>query len=218
MDYRGLVLVVALVGSCTLGLTVSCTAPDPGEITFSERPKSGISSGDPVGTSSSGDVDGGGSSSGGTDGGSSSGGPVTAFSGAPAYAAGAANGSSNNGNHPTGNVGINCQDCHKNGGTAPAWGIAGTVYAAATGAAIVAQAEVRLVGPTGTELSKVYTDALGNFWSDPIPGGIPAGSKIGVRNGTATKLMATALAGDNDGACHRAGCHAAGAQGHVFLN
>jgi hypothetical protein len=217
MDYRALVLVVAVAGSCTLGLTVSCYAPDPGEITFSERPKSGISSGDPVGTSSSGG-DGGGTSSSGGDGGGSSGAPLTAFSGAPAYAAGAANGNSNNGSHATGNVGTNCQDCHKNGGTGPAWGIAGTIYAAPTGAVIVAQAEVRLVGPTGTELAKVYTDALGNFWSDPIAGGIPAGSKIGVRNGTLTKLMSTALAGDNDGACQRAGCHAAGAQGHMFLN
>lgn len=218
MEYRGLLLIVACASASTLGLTLSCNAPDPGEITFVERPRGT----EPVSTSSSsGDPDGGGSSSG-ADGGGSSGGAVTAFTGAPAYATPAAGASSANGNHADGNPGINCMDCHRAGGTAAGnpWGIAGTIYAAPTGAAIVAQAEIRLVDATGKQLASVYTDPVGNFWSDPIAGGIPAGAKVGVRNGTLQKLMATALSGDADGACQRAGCHAtgAGAQGHMYLN
>lgn len=217
MEYRGLLLIVACAAASTLGLTLSCNAPDPGEITFSERQSS--TPAPPSGSSSSGN-DGGGSSSG--DGGGSSGGPVTAFSNAPAYAAPQPGASSANPNHLDGNPGVNCMDCHKAGGTAAnePWGIAGTIYAAPTGAAIVAQAEVRLVDSTGKQLASVYTDPVGNFWSDPITGGIPAGSKVGVRNGTSTKLMGTPLNGDLDGACQRAGCHAtgAGAQGKMFLN
>ena len=71
----------ALVGS-----TSSCSAPDPGQVTFIERPKgqtgdltSGGTSGLPADGGSSGDAGG----EAGVDGGSS-GLPVTAFTGAPA--------------------------------------------------------------------------------------------------------------------------------------
>jgi hypothetical protein len=222
MDYRGVLLTAALLGTGILSLTTSCSAPDPGEVTFMERQRSGTSGDVGGSTSSSTSSTSSTSSSSGDGGGSTSGGPVNAFSNAPAYVATSPSGTSQNSNHQNGNVGLNCQDCHKAGGQAQGfpWAIAGTVYAAATGANIIAQAEVRVVDSTGKEIAKTYTDALGNFWVDAntVPGGIPAGAMVGIRNGTATQLMTTKLTGVGDGACQKADCHASAAQGHIHLN
>jgi hypothetical protein len=225
MDCRGVLLVGLLGGAAVLGATTSCSGPDPGQVTFSERPKGSVV--DTTSGSSSGVVgaDGGSSgSSGAADGGSSSGasgGPGTAFTGAAAFnPAGKALGTSQKSAHPNGGnpAGVDCMTCHIAGGAAPGlrWGIAGTVYTSGAGTAPVAGANVRLVDPTGKELANVYSDALGNFWSDTIVGGIPAGSKVGARNATVTKLMSTSL-GAQDGGCQKTGCHVAGAQGRVYL-
>lgn len=224
MDYRG-VLLIGLVGAAALvGATTSCTAADPGQITFSERPKGQTadltSGGSPVNP-----ADGGATADGGVEAG---GGLVTAFTGAPPFdAAGQANGASTNaqhnfpGNTPITNpAGQNCMDCHKAGGSAAnaIWGVAGTVYNSTAGTTAVAKAEVRVVDASGKELSKVYSDNLGNFWSDTIVGGLPGGAKVGVRNATVTKLMTTALT-TQDASCQKAGCHVVGAAatGRVFL-
>lgn len=227
MDYRSVLLVGMLSGAALVGSATSCSGPDPGQVTFSERPRG--STGDLTSGGTSGaPTDGGGSSSGdaeaGTDGGSS-GLPVTAFTNAPAFnPAGAAVGTSQNGSHPNGGnpAGVNCMDCHGAAGPANSkWGIAGTLYTTAAGTAVhAAKAEVRIVDSKGTELAKVYSDPLGNFWSDTIVGGIPGGSKVGVRNAAGMKLMGLAL-GSTDSGCNgqKAGCHVVGAatQGRVFL-
>ena len=214
MDYRGLVLIAAMSGAGILAVT-SCTAPNPAEITYGE-PR-GVA---PIGTSGSDPGEGGTSSGegGATDGGGEASGPVTAFSGAGAYnAAGAAQGSSNQAaNHPNaGNpAGVDCMSCHgPAGGAGSKWGIAGTVYTDGTGATPVEKAEIRVVDSTGKELALVYSDALGNFWSDTIVGGIPAGAKVGARKG-ATALMSTSLTAA-DSSCNRTGCHVVGGQGRV---
>src|SRR5262249_30734217 len=161
---------VATTGAGVVVMATACSAPDPGQVTFSERQHgsgdttSGGSSGD---TSSSGMASSSGASgTSGTDGGTSgtSGSMVIdAFTPAPAYAAGAANGTSNNASHPNGNqnpAGNNCLDCHKNGGAGTPWVFAGTVYKDVAGAAAVgAGIEVRMVDSTGNEQAKVYTDA-----------------------------------------------------------
>jgi hypothetical protein len=226
MDCRRVLLVGLVGGAAVLGATTSCSGPDPGEVKFSERPNGSVV--DTTSGSSSGVVapDGGSSGSSGTaDAGSSSGasgGPATAFTGAAAFnPAGKALGSSQKpGPHPNGGdpAGVDCMTCHIAGGTASGlrWGIAGTVYTTGAGTTPVAGANVRLVDPAGKELANVYSDALGNFWSDTIVGGIPAGSKVGARNATVTKLMSTAL-GAQDGGCQKGGCHVAGAQGRVYL-
>jgi hypothetical protein len=225
MDYRAVLLAATVLGTGVLSLVTSCAAPDPGEVTFMERQKSGSDIGGSTSSSTSSTSSS--TSSSGSDGGGSttSGGPVTAFSGAPAYVATdpAAGGNKTTVGHQNGDPKfLSCQDCHKNGGQASGfpWAIGGTVYDANTGGAAVVQAEVRVVDSTGKEIAKAYTDTQGNFWFDAnnVPGGIPAGSKVGVRNGTKTKLMSTDLTGVGDGACQKAGCHATGGQGHIFLN
>ena len=215
MDYRGVLLAVAVLGSGVVSLTTSCSAPDPGEVTFMERQK-GVSSGDtnPAPAPPPSTTDGGGSSTS-----STTGGPVTAFSGAPAYVATTPQDPTtvNNASHPANGVkGINCADCHKQGG-AGVKNVGGTVFNDTTGATGVAQAEVRIVDSTGKEVAKTYSDANGNFWVDAVPNGIPSGAKVGVRNGTVTKLMGTALSGPDDGACNKAGCHGSGGVGQIYL-
>jgi hypothetical protein len=76
----------------------------------------------------------------------------------------------------------------------------------------VPNAEVRVVDATSKELAKVYSDALGNFWSPTLPN---AGSHVGIRN-AATKKMTGALSAQ-DGGCQKAGCHVAGAANRLFL-
>lgn len=231
MDHRAVLALAMLSGAVLIGSTFSCSAADPGTVNFSERPKGQTGDLTSGGTSGVTPADGGssGTTEAGVDGGSTSGGPVTAFTGAPAYnAAGVANGGpSTNGGHNfpgstpvTNPAGQNCMDCHRMGGMAAGaiWGIAGTVYNTAAGAAPVEKAEIRVVDATGKELVKVYSDNFGNYWSDTLVPPLPGGSKVGVRNATVTKLMSTALT-TQDAGCQKAGCHVVGAAtpGRVFL-
>lgn len=221
MEVRGVVLLTLALGGAVIA--AACSGPDPGAITFSERQR-GISSGDTGSSGSSGTGDGGASDGGssGTDGGSS-GGPVNAFTGAPAYAQPASTDPSDNAAHGgDGNpAGQDCMGCHgPNGGAGNKWGIGGTVYTNGMGAAPVANAEIRIVDPTGKEIAKTYSNADGNFWVDAaaIAGGIPNGSKVGVRNAARTRLMSTALTGNDDGGCQKGGCHVQGGVGRVYLD
>lgn len=212
MNYRMALLAIGLIG----GGIFSCVAPDPGELSFSERKaQPGVdpaSSSGASGSSTSSSSSSSSSSSGNPppDGGSTSGGVVTAFAGAKAYdTAGAANGTSNNGAHGANQnpAGRACLDsgCHGPGGTVK-WGIAGTIVNAGNP---VKKAEVRLVDGTGKELALIYTDDNGNFWADTIVDGVPLGAKVGVRDATNTQLMSGSVAGA-DANCNRAGCHVTG--------
>jgi hypothetical protein len=224
MDYRSVLALTMLGAAAVAGASTSaCSAADPGSVTFSERPKG--QTGDLSGAGNPTDAGGVGTGGGeaGTEAGVDGGGkgqPVTAFTGAKGFnAAGAPVGDSQNGAHPNGGnpAGVNCMDCHGAAGGANAkWGIAGTVYDTAAGTTPLKGVEVRVVDAAGKELALVYSDNKGNFWADTIVGGVPGGSKVGVRNATVTKLMSTALT-TQDASCQKAGCHVAGSQGRVFL-
>jgi hypothetical protein len=215
MGYRGL-LAIIVAASAFAG--ASCTAPDPGDISYAER-KAGGSSGD---TSSSSTSSGGGSSTSssggavdaGTDGGAAD--PVFGTS-TFAYVNPGQNANNANAAHGGTVQGKNCiqAGCHLGGGQP--WAFGGTVFTAATGGTPVAQAEVRVTGPTGTEYGRAYTDANGNFWVS-VAGAIPANAKVGVRDGTKKKIMATTIAGAAGASCYATTCHAAAAPGQVFLN
>jgi len=224
MDHRGVLASTMLLGATVLACVMaSCSAADPSTVNFGERPRGqtgdlagggpASTDGGPTGSSGSPRAEAG------TDGGGAT---ITVFDPAKAYnAAGLAVGTSLNvAKHPNqGNpAGVNCMDCHGEAAVAPTpkWGIAGTVYTTAAGTAVVAKAEVRVVDGAGKELALVYSDEKGNFWSDTIVGGLPPGSKVGVRNATVTKLMSTALA-PKDSGCQQSLCHVAGSQGRVFL-
>lgn len=216
MDYRGVLLTCAVLGAGVLGSTTACSGPDPGAISFSERP--GIP-GEPQGTTSSG---------GGTSGGASgTSGNTTPAPGAdffkepftyqdPGVTA-------NNANAAHGGTveGKDCvvAGCHL-GGAAP-WLFGGTVYSSAQGTATVAKAEVKIVGPDGAEVGKAYTDANGNFWMEAAEGKtIPAGSKVGVRReGGGTQLMLTAISNADAGCtATRANCHGSQVQPKVWVD
>jgi hypothetical protein len=95
-----------------------------------------------------------------------------------------------------------------------------TVYQQAAGtAALTTHAEVRIVDSKGALVLSAYSDELGNVWTDPVTGGIPAGSHVGIRNGTTMLLMSTTLGGPADGDCTKSACHGTGgaAGGKVFL-
>jgi hypothetical protein len=106
--------------------------------------------------------------------------------------------------------------CHLDGGKK--WLFGGTVYNAPKNGQTVARAEVRIVGPDGTEIGRAYTDANGNFWLEAGAKTIPAGSKVGVRVEGGGMLMATPIS-NADGGCSgaRANCHGTDAQGKVWV-
>ena len=229
MDYRGVfVSALAITGSVLAFGSASCSSVDPSTVNFEEKPKQQEIVADGGGSSSgSSGGEGGAGEGGAVDGGGEAGGPVNAFTGAAAYDATSA-GATTGSNQPAGHAafaaknpaGQACYDCHKNGGAGPEFSIGGTIYTAVAGTtALTTHAEVRIVDPAGKLVVGAYSDELGNVWTDPVPGGIPVGSSIGVRNGTTIKLMSTKTAAATDGNCNQSACHASGgaAGGRVFL-
>lgn len=211
MDYRGVLLTGAVLGSGVLALSSGCNGPDPGAITFSER---GGSIGEPQGSSS-------GTSGGATaDAGGSSSGQTDDIFGASTFAYVDPGLTANNADPAHGGTveGKDCivPGCHLD--NAKPWLMGGTIYSAATDGQVVPRAEVRIIGPDNTEVAQAYTDANGNFWFDKGDKTIPAGSKVGVRKeGGPTMRMATALNPD-DGSCTstKSNCHGTAAQGKVY--
>ena len=223
MDYRGVLLAGILSGVAVVSATTSCSGPDPGQITFSERPRGSsgeTTSGGPGGPAADGGGGGGGpGSSSGDAGGSGGGDPVfgtTVFTAGSAPATGPAKGKSAHSSLGANNdpSGYDCivAGCHLD--TRP-FSFGGTLYTDAAGAARVAGAEIRVTGPDGKLVGTTYSDADGNFW---LPGAaLPAGSHTGVRNATKVLDMNGAVGGARVG-CQKAGCHVTGAgPGRVYL-
>ena len=220
MDYRGVLLLCALSSAAVLGLTNACSGPDPGQITFIERPRGSngeLTSGGSNGiVTEAGVTTEGGTTEAGTDGGGSSGDPVfgmTTFAagtpgrGAPAKAA--------NAMHAGDASGKECIGCHTGD-----WSFAGTLYSDAAGTARVAGAEIRITGPDGVEYAKTYSDVDGNFWTDTKVGtAIPVNSRVAVRSADKKKTMSTSVATGQAG-CNQGGtCHGTGGTaGKVYLN
>lgn len=212
------VLPAVLGLGCALGALLACSGPDPGYLEFAERRSTvdpGPSSSSSSGTSSGGTPDASAPLDAGvTDAGA--GDPVfgtTTF----AYVNPGLNANGQDGAHAGTVEGKDCvvAGCHGNG-TGKPWLFGGTVYNAATGGQTVAQAEVRVVDPTGKEIAKAYTDANGNFWIDRGALTIPAGARVGVRTATALRRMATTLAAGPSGCNNATGCH--GGMMRVYVN
>lgn len=219
MDYRGVLLIGLLSGASVVVSTASCSGPDPGAITFSERPRG--SSGE-LG-SSNGGVDGGGvtpeggAGEGGADGGSSgvAADPVfgtTTFTlgqpgqGAPAKMA-----------NPAHNGDSSGKDCIVAGCHLGQWGFGGTLYTDAAGTARVKDAEIRISGPDGKEVQKTYSDVDGNFWIAGTGLPIPANSRVGVRTADGKKMEMAGSIATGQAGCNQAGtCHGGGA-GKVYI-
>lgn len=108
--------------------------------------------------------------------------------------------------------GKNCvvAGCHLDGNQP--FKFAGTVYTTANGNQTVAEAEVRIVSPSGVEVGRSYTDANGNFWLS-AGGTIPASSRVGARTALSRHLMIDTISGlDSPSAreCSNASCHGDG--------
>ena len=228
MDYRGVLLVGMLSAAALVAAATSCSAPDPGQVTFIERPRG--STGDLTsGGSSNGGVEAGvmvGTSSGeaGVEGGGSSGttadpvfGTTTFMLGAPGQGAPA---KSANPAHGGDSSGKNCivTGCHLD-----QWGFGGTLYTDAAGTARVKDAEIRISRPDGTEFQKTYSDVDGNFWIAGLGMPIPAGSRVGVRTADGKKMNMGGSIGPGQAGCSQGGgCHGKlttppGTQGLVYV-
>jgi hypothetical protein len=110
----------------------------------------------------------------------------------------------NSGEH---NAGAACLDCHQ-GGDAPKFTFAGTLFDAVTGGAGVAGATVEAVDAQG-QLIRIVTSANGNFYTaqavtfpltvraSSCPSNLPMISKV------------------QNGNCNSSGCHASAMQAHL---
>lgn len=211
---RRFVLPAVLAFGCLLGGVLACSSPDPGYLEFAERRGTLDPAAVPSSTSnpgSSGSPDAGGTVDAGGPAGDAVFGTTTFAYQNPGQAANNADGA-----HGGTVEGKDCvvAGCHGNGGKP--WLFGGTVYNAATAGQTVAQAEVRIVDPTGKEVAKAYTDANGNFWFDKGALTIPANSKVGVRTATKVARMATPLGATGGGCNNAAGCH--GTTMRVYVN
>ena len=129
--------------------------------------------------------------------------PVNVFASGTAFAAGATATESAKHHLKTSNAGKDCMGCHDVGGGAPTFAFAGTIYQSKNGAAAPG-AQVRIVDAKGTEIGNATSDSSGNFWF-PSNTPLPAGARVGVRDGTSTKTMSGAI---STGGCNQGGCHA----------
>lgn len=220
MDYRSVLLVVGLAGAGLAAATTACSGPDPGEITFRERPRG--SSGELTSGGTSGLVEGG-TDEGGTPGDGGTGGTDGAVKADPVFgtttftAGTPGRGAPAKDKNPAHGGDASGKDCIVVGCHLSSWTFGGTLYTDTAGAGRVAGAEIRITGPDGKEFSKTFSDADGNFWTDtPAGAAPPPGSRVGVRNGTKVMNMSGTIGAGQVG-CNQAGtCHGAGA-GKVFL-
>jgi hypothetical protein len=210
MDYRAVILIGSLALGALTGAQAGCRAPDPGSITFAERPASGST--DPTTGTPAG---------GGSDAGGSTADPIF---GTEAYVYVDPGLTANNAatEHQGTVEGKDCvvTGCHLDAPAAPKWLIAGTIYSAINGGTTVARAEVKVVGPDGTEVAKAFADANGNFFLDKA-GDIPAGSKVGVRTGdggTPQHMTTTLAPGQKSCNSTQLNCHGTPTTGHISAN
>jgi hypothetical protein len=140
---------------------------------------------------------------------------VGAFAGAPAYVAtlgpstidtsGRGNGhlSFNAAGNPAGRA---CLDCHDGAGKggAPAFALAGTIYADKTATKVAAKVEIRMVGADGKALS-AYTDINGNFFVRTSAGTTTVPAIAAIRDATVVKPMVNKISEANCNQCHTPG-------------
>ena len=215
MDYRGLIVLSACLAAGMVPLLPACKGPDPGAISFEERPSS---SGSDTESSSSG---GSSSSSSGTatsDAGGTTGDPVFKNE---AFQTGTAEQIVNDQTHGAETKPMEGKECGKGGchgdpgAAGPKWAAGGTVYNTINGgkldAALKDKVEIRIIKPDGTEVGTFYPDADGNFYcsiTDPLP----EGCKVAIRTDTTpAKVMSATIGGATGSNCNAAACHGAAA-------
>lgn len=215
MDYRGVLLVSMVSGAAILGATSACSGPDPGQVTFTERPRG--AGGELTSGGASGATVEGGTGEGGSDGGGEGGVAADPVFGTSTFVAGqpgrAAPAKAANPAHNGDASGKDCivAGCHQGG-----WAFGGTLYSDAAGTTGVAGAEVRISAADGTEFAKTFSDADGNFWIDYVAP-IPANSRVGVRTADGKKMNMAGTIGAGQAGCSQAGtCHGATA-GKVYI-
>jgi len=146
------------------------------------------------------------------DAGASSAGATDPWAGAPAFAVITPKFDTTSVHSGGSNQGQDCLQCHNGDNTAPVFELAGTVRKTGGQPAGATGVEVRIVGPDGTEVALLGTDSQGSFWkAGNTP--IPAGSHVGVRDGTTTKKMSGSIGA---GSCNTDGCH--NSDRPIFLN
>ncbi len=98
------------------------------------------------------------------------------------------------------NLSTACLSCHKAGGTAPQFVIAGTVYADAAGTKGAPDVEIRVADASGNGTS-VHSDADGNFWVKGTTAFAGPGH-AGARDATLTKTMHQPITTGDCNSCH----------------
>lgn len=113
-----------------------------------------------------------------------------------------------------------CQNCHKDGGQAPAadvrWTVSGTVYSSATAACNsggVAGATVEILTASGSVQATLTTNAAGNFYTTQA---VTFPLRARVKKGAMTAEMSTPQANGNCASCH-AKPGVSGAPGRLYL-
>lgn len=108
------------------------------------------------------------------------------------------------------NPGEDCLMCHHQGGMAPPYSYAGTLYTASGGAMPQAGATIHVIDSMGNDAIAVTADN-GNFWSTDLVS-FPAIAFASLCPDVPP--MVTPL-GAADGNCNTSGCHTAGFRLHV---
>jgi hypothetical protein len=130
-----------------------------------------------------------------------------AFKGAPPFTSMVGNSA----HHP----GESCSssNCHGPAGGETEFVVGGTVYKDYKGTTPAPGVEVRVVDAVGTAMS-VYTGTNGNFYLNAGRrdggGAVTYPVTVGVRDGTTTRPMVTAITSAAMGSCASAGCHIVG--------
>jgi hypothetical protein len=220
MDYRGLVVLGACLIAATVPLLHACKGPDPGAITFEERPGAGDDDDTTSGATTT---------TPGTDGGAGGAADAGAAMFPEPFTFEEPQRVNNLDPVPTGHVDgnappMNGKTCVQAGchADAPKWGAAGTIYGSKDGAtpfpaALKGKIQIRIATADNKEYGTFYPDEDGNFYltapGDAFP---PAGSHVAIRTDTgAIFTMTGTIEGVAGANCNAAGCHDSGTKNRL---
>jgi hypothetical protein len=94
-----------------------------------------------------------------------------------------------------------CLSCHKQGGSAPSFAFAGTIYGDKDATKGAADIEIRLTDANGAAMS-VHADADGNFWAKGAA--LTGTAHVGARSAAKTRLMNQPTTSGDCNTCHAA--------------
>ena len=108
------------------------------------------------------------------------------------------------------NPGDDCLMCHHQGGMAPPYTFAGTLFGSSGGAQPIAGATIHLIDAMGTDVV-VVSAANGNFWSTDLV--VPP--VLAFASSCPTVVPMIAPINTTDGSCNTSGCHTSGFRVHL---